>query len=197
MLKGIDISSYNGTSFNAECWDFYIIKATEGMTYYNPYCDRQYDMIHGSSDGRPDKNKLYGFYHYARPENNTPEEEAKWFLSKVGHHAGNCIYALDWEGTAEAYGIDWALRWLEYVYKQTGVKPLFYANENYVTRHHNFMQKLLQGDYGLWIAKYSSRKPNTGVYPFYAMWQYTSKPQDTNWFNGSKETFRKYCKVVR
>ena len=33
-------------------------------------------------------------------------------------------------------------------------------------------------------------------YPTYAIWQYTSTPFDLDYFNGTEEQFRKYCKKV-
>lgn len=190
MLKGCDISSYQGTSVNPRDYDFCMIKATEGASYYNPYCDRQYDMIKGDSSGQPCDDFLYGFYHYARPENNDPIAEVDNFLSKVGHHAGHCIYALDWEGEALKHGISWALEWLREVERRTGVKPLIYCQASY-TRN---LKPVLDEDYGLWVAHYGVDKPETGVYPFYAIWQYTSSPIDLNYFNGTREQFLKYCR---
>lgn len=192
MLLGIDISNHNAVNQPAyKAYDFVIMKASEGRTYKDPLLDQHYDYIHGSSDGKPDKNLLYGFYHYARPENNAnPKDEADNFLNLVSHHAGNCLYALDWEGIALTKSIIWARQWLDYVYKQTGVKPLFYCQSSYTKN----IQAILNGDYGLWVAHYGVQKPTVHTYPFYAMWQFSSSNGlDKNYFNGTIEMFKKYC----
>mgnify|MGYP002096341206 FL=1 len=104
MLSGIDISNHQAPMDYGDV-DFVIMKASEGKSYKDARLDQHYNNV---------GNKLYGFYHYARPDTgNTPEEEADWFLSLVEHHAGKCIFALDWEGKSlNNYRSDWALSWL-------------------------------------------------------------------------------------
>ena len=197
MLTIIDVSNWNRgkvdlSNLSKIGVDGAIMKATEGKTFKDKSLDYFYDELHGKKDGKPDKQKLYGFYHYARPDNgNTAEEEAENFLKYVGHHKGHCIYALDWEGKALKYQIDWAVKWLDYVYEKTGVKPLFYCQASYT----DMIKKIIDKDYGLWVAHYGTSKPYIGVYPFYAMWQYTSSKLDYNRFNGNKEVWKKYCEV--
>lgn len=192
MLRGIDISRHNAKMLpNFNDYDFVIMKATEGRTYKDPYLDIYYDLLHGKKDGQPDNKKLYGFYHYARPENNDWESEAKNFLKAVGHHAGHCLFILDWEGKALKHNISWALKWLNYVYAMTGVKPLIYTQASYTDR----LGCIAKNDYGLWVAHYNVKKPKTGAYKYYALWQFTDEPYDINYFNGTKEAFRKYCAV--
>ena len=199
MLKIIDVSNWQRGEIDLSRlaklgYDGVMMKATEGKTFKDKSLDYFYDQLHGRRDGKPDAEKLYGFYHYARPDNgNSPEEEAENFLDKVGHHVGYAMYALDWEGKALDYPIEWAIEWLDYVYKKTGVKPLLYVQGNQTP----YLQKVLNRDYGLWVAHYRVKKPNTGVYHFYAMWQYTDKPIDKNYFNGDETTWRKYCKGDR
>lgn len=193
MLKGIDVSRYQKTLKDFSKYDFVIIKATEGVTYTDPCLDQHYNNLHGSTDGKPDTKKLYGFYHFARPENNDAIAEAKHFLSKVGHHAGNALFVLDWEATALRYNISWAKKWMDYVYEQTGVRPLIYCSGSYTKN----LKPLLNANYGLWVAHYNVSKPTTGVYPTYALWQYTSKPLDMNYFNGTATQFKAYCKKVK
>ena len=193
MLRGIDVSRYQKNMKSFKGYDFVIIKATEGVTLKDVCLDQHYDTLHGSKDGKPDKNKLYGFYHYAHPENNTPEKEAEFFLSQVGHHKGHCLFALDWEGKALKCDIKWAITWLDYVFKKTGVRPLIYCQASYTKN----LAKVLKKNYGLWVAHYGVTKPNVKVYPSYAIWQYTSTPIDKNYFNGDEEQFRKYCSIVK
>lgn len=199
VLKIIDVSNWQRGEIDLSKldklgYDGVMMKATEGKTFKDKSLDYFYDQLHGKRDGKPDAEKVYGFYHYARPDNgNSPEEEAENFLDKVGHHTGYAMLALDWEGKALDYPIEWAIDWLDYVYKKTGVKPLLYVQGSQTP----YLQKVLNRDYGLWVAHYGVKKPNTGVYPFYAMWQYTDKPVDKNYFNGDETTWTKYCKGDR
>lgn len=195
MLQGIDISKWQKKLDRSYILDqdFVIMKATEGKGYKDPMLDEFYDLIHGSSDGKPDKEKLYGFYHYARPEICDPIPEAKNFLRRVGHHAGYAMYCLDWEGAAWKCDLNWALEWLEYVKSETGVKPLIYCSGSHTQK----LGFIYERDFGLWVAHWGVRKPEIGAYPFWALWQYNVNRNlnvDLDYFNGSENQFRKYCR---
>lgn len=206
MLKGIDISNHNYHYLQSRDWydilaaDFVIMKASEGVIYKDVCLDQYYNILHGSSDGKPDDEKLYGFYHYCRPEKyNSPIAEAKHFLSLVRHHAGHCIYALDVEGDAlrmsKEYLGAWVTIWLQTVKEDTGVTPLIYCSESTTDR---FEYPLEQTNCGLWVAKWAKNKPskkNIKPWDFYAIWQNgtTNGHLDTDVFNGSVDTFRAYC----
>ena len=185
MLKGIDISNYQKPrNVNYSAYDFYMIKASEGRTIKDSLLDTHYNNIAAH-------HKLYGFYHYAHPENNSMTVEAKRFLDLVGHHAGRCIYALDWEGRALKYGADKALEWLRYVYKATGVRPLFYTSASNTGRY----VKIFKENYGLWVAHYGVKRPSVRGWKTWAMWQYSdSHNLDKDYFNGNKKTWEAYCK---
>lgn len=196
MMTGIDISGWNKNLVTSELLhqqDFVMMKATEGKTGKDKCLDIYYDMLHGATDGKPDKDKCYGFYHYSRAEKWTAKEEAENFLNKVGHHAGEAIFALDWEGDALSQPWEKAREWLDYVYAKTGVRPIIYTSATNTPK----MQIILDGNYGLWVAHWGASKPKTGVYPFWAMWQYNVdrvRNLDLDKFNGTKETFKKYCR---
>ena len=139
-LYGVDISNYQrNVDYNA--YAFYIIKASEGRTYKDPMLDRHYNGVKATG-------KLYGFYHYARPENNNMRVEVDHFLNLVGAHVGKAVFALDWEGNALRYGADKALEWLDYFYARTGVRPLFYTSDSQTGRY----AKIAAKNYGLWDA---------------------------------------------
>ena len=105
---------------------------------------------------------------------------------------------MDWEEKALNYPIIWAKGWLDYIYKQTGVKPLIYCSAWYT----NKLAPIRDADYGLWVAHYTGMpKPNIGVYPFWAFWQYASPEHnstgqpcvcDYDYFNGSEAALRAY-----
>jgi lysozyme len=180
-LYGVDISSYQ-TRVDYTLWSFYMIKASEGRTLKDKMLDIHYNGVHA-------EDRLFGFYHYAHPENNDIVDEAKFFLDLVGRHAGHAVYALDWEGKALNYGPKTALRWLDYVYSVTKVRPLFYCSDSRTARY----AEIAKHDYGLWVAKYSSRGPAHIGWPFCAMWQYSAKDMDYDVFFGTPFTWKQYA----
>lgn len=190
MLYGCDLSHWNRTNdIKFDEQDFVILKATEGRSYKDKYTPKFYTDYTGNDYNNPSPDKLYGFYHYARPENNKPEIEANLFLKTIEPHIGNCMMALDVEGVALNY-ISWAEQWLDIIARETKIKPLIYIQGSATHK----LQSIYEKGYGLWVAHYTKKKPNKGVYPFYAMWQYTSTPFDKDKFNGTAEQFKLYCR---
>lgn len=205
VLNGIDISNHNNAYlrdrdyYDIMAADFVIMKATEGLKYKDSCLDHYYDILHGAKDGQPDPEKLYGFYHYARPDKyNSAAAEADHFLSAVGHHAGSALYALDVEGEAlsmaENYLNAWVLIWLERVYNKTGVRPIVYCSASETSRFHSAAAK----NYGLWCAKWSSKKPTKKEiepWALMAIWQNgtTGGRLDTDRFYGDHDQWRRYC----
>lgn len=185
MLKGIDVSNWQG-SMNFAGNDFVIMKASEGINFKDKMLDKHYNNVVASHIN------CYGFYHYARPDlGNTPESEADYFLSLVGHHAGKCLFVLDWEQESLNYSTEWALKWLRRVYQKTGVKPLIYlqASEEWTGKYQNIINE----DFGLWVAHWGVSKPDVRKWGVWALWQFTDTPLDTNYFNGDVNTWNKYC----
>lgn len=189
MIKGIDVSHWQtaGTVTKYKP-DFVIIKASEGRSYKDP-------LMAAHAKEAEDVGALLGFYHYARPENNTYKEDADNFISRVRPYLGRCILALDWEGKALSCSLDWALAWLKYVEQQTGVKPMFYCSISVC----QYCKCIADNGNGLWVARYNNDpgKPNGGRYTispwkFWAVHQYSSKPIDHDIFNGTKAQFKKY-----
>lgn len=202
-LQGIDISNNNyqylaGRDFyDIHAADFVIMKASEGKSYKDRNLDLYYNILHGSGDGRPDPEKLYGFYHYARPElGNSAVMEADNFLNKVFHHAGRAVYALDVEGDALKMPADhldfWSLLWLSEVYRQTGVKPLLYISTSNTSR----FPSCAAHDFGLWAASWGKKPTKKTISPWgiWAVWQKDDGGGrlDHDIFNGSADQFRKY-----
>ncbi len=204
MIKGVDISNHNLDYLSqinfAPLHDdtmITIMKASEGITYKDRYLDLYYNIIHGASNGAPDADRLYGFYHFARPEyGNTPMMEAYNFLRLVRHHAGYAVYALDVEGAAlsltQARLDKWVYEWCRIVFESTGVKPMIYCSESATKR----FPAAAEYDCGLWVAKWSDKKPKSiKPWDFYAIWQTgtTGGKLDVNIFNGDVAAWRKYC----
>lgn len=183
MLKGIDISEWQNISPTAyKNYDFVVIKATEGKTYDDP-------SMASHAQNALNNGQLIGFYHYARPENNTPEEEAEHFLRIVKPYIGKAILALDYEGKALKYGSAWAVKWLDLVFEQTGVRPLLYVQGGQVRNY----KEVMEGNYGLWVAHWGVDSPTIAPWSFYAMWQYRGDPLDLDLFNGDRKAWEAYA----
>ena len=184
MIKGYDFSHYQGETYqNYRDGDFYILKATEGIKFKDKKFNEMASYFRGICA------KAIGAYHYAHPEKNSWKKEADHFLKTVKSNLP-CVLALDWEGEALKCDIKWARAWLDYVFAQTGIRPLFYCQSSYVD---SVGDAIVSGGYGLWVARYTNiGKPKVGKWGKYAIWQKTSKPVDTDYFNGTLAGFLKY-----
>lgn len=203
-LKGIDISKWQtGIDLSKVDCDFVIVKATEGIGYVDRKCDSFYQQAKSLG-------KKLGFYHFARPRNDAVRE-AQYFYNNTKNYFGEAIPILDWEAENKS-DVAWAKRWLDEVYRLSGVKPVIYMSES-VANAYNW-SSVANADYGLWVAKYRDNNPdynynmaNAGKRPrvkwwkFYCMWQWTSTGRlngysgnlDCNVFYGDGTTWDKYA----
>jgi GH25 family lysozyme M1 (1,4-beta-N-acetylmuramidase) len=203
-LKGIDISKWQkGIDLSKVDCDFVIVKATEGIGYVDRKCDSFYQQAKRLG-------KKLGFYHFARPRNDAVRE-AQYFYNNTKNYFGEAIPILDWEAENKS-DVAWAKRWLDEVYRLSGVKPVIYMSES-VANAYNW-SSVANADYGLWVAKYRDKNPdynynmaNAGTRPrvkwwkFYCMWQWTSTGRlngysenlDCNVFYGDGTTWDKYA----
>lgn len=204
MLKGIDISNHQrGIDLSKIDCDFIIIKATEGKSFVDPSCDRFFQQALSLG-------KKLGIYHFANNSDNTPEQEADWFINNTKGYIGKAIPVLDWEDNVKS-DVAWALKWLQLVEKSYGCKPLIYMSESTVNSYD--WSSVANANYGLWVAKYrdknadynydmsnAGRNPAVRHWKFYALWQWTSSGRldgyngnlDCNVFYGDKEAWDKY-----
>lgn len=207
MIKGIDISNWNWSTLAVQDFaplhdpdSFVIMKATEGITFKDRAVDLYTTILKGYPDGGPAKGRLYGYYHYARPElNNDPVSEALNFWRVVGAHAGSAVFALDVEGNAFNLPADkldrWVLTWLQTIEGISGgVKPLVYCSASRTSA----FPSAAEGDYGLWVAKWSTRKPLRAEIKPWSLWAIWQKNTgggllDQDVFNGTAEQFLKYA----
>jgi lysozyme len=198
MIKGIDISTYQGPKVNfhdlKDNLDFVIIRSTYG----NGYKDSDFEI---NRDGARAVGLCIGFYHFAYPQYNTPEAEATWFTKTVSCLPGEIII-LDFE---EPYAnpVDWCKRFLDKCTSNMGFKPLLYINLS--TAKSFDWTPIIKAGYGLWLAHYDN---NNTIYeitqwPFIAFKQYWDKgnvagitPVDLDIFNGSVDQFKKYGNPV-
>ena len=185
-----DLSSHNSAAQRKkaikEC-DGVIIKATEGTSYVNPY-------MHECDGLASAYGKMVGFYHYARPENNPqPIVEVLHFISVVHPFIGKCPMFLDWEGAAVLSSQQWARDFLDLFYDITGVRMCVYCSESVCKKVGPYV---VDGNYGLWVAKYSNNKPNIAPWKIKLLWQYTSRPYDKSIMYGNEKTWEAYAKRV-
>lgn len=200
-MNGIDISTYQKSlDLSKIACDFVIVKATEGKTYTDPHFLQHIESARNLG-------KLLGFYHFARPENNTPHEEVLNFLASVTPYLGEGIPFLDWESSGKN-NTSWAKEWLDEFYQHTGVRPLIYMSES-VTKTYDWSK--VAPEYKLWVAKYrdyeidynydmsrAGNPPKVGYWTSYVMWQWTSSGRldgypnnlDCNLFYGTREDWQ-------
>lgn len=117
MLGFLDTSNWQG-GYNPALTgaDAVVVKATEGASYVDPYCDPIIQQAIAA--GMP-----WGFYHFAG--GGDPVAEAVRFINDCSGYFGSGIPVLDWEGDQD---VDWVNRFVETVHEQTGVWPWIYAN---------------------------------------------------------------------
>ena len=202
-LNGIDISNWQtGITLSAVPADFVIIKATEGTTYVSPVAYTQYQ-------GAKSAGRLLGVYHFATGVGAV--EEAKYFLSNIQGYLGEAILALDWGAGVVSQGVDYAKTFLDYVYNQTGIRPLIYMSKS-VTNAYDWSS--VSANYGLWVAQYADHSstgyqddPWTdskgyGSWTAPAMFQYSSHGKlngydgnlDLDKFYGDKTAWQAFAK---
>ena len=139
-MRGIDVGGSANKGFTVypvrNEIDFCIVKATEGRTFVNDYCDR---LVQECIDyGLP-----WGFYHYAR--NNDPVVEADWFVDNCINYFGCGIPCLDWE---EDQSVSWVNKFLQRVYDRTKVWCWVYGNA------WRFDQGKVLVECDRWVARY-------------------------------------------
>ena len=194
MLNGIDISNWQkdiDISKLSPIVDFIIVKATEGLTYVSPSCDKQVQATIKSD-------RLFGFYHFGR--NNDPIKEADFFIKNCKGYFYNGIPVLDWE---DNQSVEWVNKFVNRVYEKTGIWCWIYGNP------WRFNQGNVEKNCGRWIAQYPSTKPtvlnsNPGNHiktDGVVCWQFSSNGK-VDGYNGkldlnhaylTKENWKKYA----
>lgn len=175
-LKGIDISNWQ-KSLNlgrVSGIDFVVVKATEGLTFKDPYFKKFMGQAYRAK-------LLRGCYHFARPNDATAE--ADYFYKCVKKYLGKAVMVLDIEDTSIPDPSGWARRFAKRFYARSGVWPIIYVSSSYLRAYFqdddgNYLAKKC----GLWIAGYNKKYttyPNT-VCPYniapwdvLAMWQFS------------------------
>jgi len=185
-LNIVDLSNNNGSK-NLKDYpaDGYVFKATEGNYFVDKFCDQFVQQAIKA-------NKLFGVYHFMDGSN--WQQQADFFLKNITGYIGKGLLVLDYEMYGRQ-GTAIAKKWLDYVYEKTGVKPLVYTSVS-VTKEENWSEVVKAG-YGLWVADYTPPLDKIGYWPSVAMWQYTEKPYDKNYFYGDKKAWEAYAKSAK
>jgi lysozyme len=150
-MKGVDVHGDKGAidwrRVRAAGFEFAYLKATEGRTF---------DDARFSFNRRAAKaaGLTVGAYHFARPDNNTPESEVQHFLRIARPKRGELIPALDWETNPPT--ADWASRFLHALENAIGTPPAFYTFPDFLRRTGHF------GDFHRFPLWYSRFGPNDG-----------------------------------
>lgn len=194
MLKMVDVYSGSPRSYATQSGvDIVMIKATQGTSYVNPYCDQDYQAAKKAG-------KLLGVYHYLCGGN--PEAEARYFYKNIKGYLGKAVPAADWEANQNtSWGNrNYVRRFVNEFHKLSGVWPLIYVQSSALNQVANCAK-----DCGLWIASYPSMnwhswsipnmKVNTAPWPTYTIWQFTGDNMDRNLVNTTKEGWKKLAKA--
>lgn len=177
MIKGIDVSAYNGWPFSLETRkyyadsDFIIIKATQGLSYL-------YEDFKAIADKALADHKLIGFYHYAG--GNDPAKEAEYFYNTISMYSGRAIPCIDFENYQNSAYNDknWCRKFVERYHDLSGVWPMVYVSAAARDRVSNCADVC-----ALWVAGYprigyKAFEAPTFVYSVdpwntYSVWQFT------------------------
>jgi lysozyme len=174
---------------------FAFIKATEGVSYTNPYFASDWQAAR-------DVGLIRGAYHYARPSVGTAELQAQRLVAVAGpaQALGELAPVLDLEVTGGLSPDElstWAQEFLDEVRRLTGRTAIVYT-------YPNFWRDAMAGTtaftgHPLWIASYTSAPvPRMPAWPSWTFWQYTARGSvagvvgrvDLNRFNGGLADLR-------
>lgn len=183
----IDVSSWQtGINVTTTGVEIVVAKATEGVGYVNPDCDRVVQDALAAGQG-------VGVYHFAHTENSAVSE-ANYFIDHTRGYIGKGIVPiLDWEPSAP-WDTGWALTWLRTVEAAWGTKPIIYTYQ-YVENSYDW-SNVVSENYGLWIASYTLNdtpiygfnppavQPTLRNWPFAVAWQYTANGHVNGWAGG-------------
>lgn len=193
VLYGADVSSYQG-KFNIGTLDFIIAKATEGVSYINPYCDYVIQQA-------IKKKKPWGFYHYFTGAGY--KQEVDYYLENTWKGYGKKGLPLfDWErGSNKAFGNGTYLNnAVDYFHDRTGVWPVIYCTAEAAR---SLSSTGIFKNCALWCAGYPYNNGSWKVPPFIyqlpkgvtmILWQFdAANGLDKNIAYIDAKTWAKYC----
>ncbi|WP_435173314.1 glycoside hydrolase family 25 protein [Actinacidiphila sp. bgisy145] len=158
-VKGIDVASYQSSTFSTSGLAFVWVKCTEGTGYVNPRYSAQ--IAHARAAGA-----VVGHYHFVRP--GSMSAQLAYFLAHADLRAGDML-CLDWEDT----GVSCADKdtWIKAAQaKQPTHRVLLYCNLDFWLHRDTTS---FAGD-GLWIADPSATAGSPRITHPWVMHQYSS-----------------------
>lgn len=179
MLRGVDVSNWQGGLQIPEDLDFVVFKATEGLSFTDKYMKDFHNQTVKNG-------QLFGFYHYAKGYD--PIAEADFFIGETQDYFGYGIPVLDYEESS--INVNWCEAFLNRVHDVTDVWPLIYVQASWVDK---FNDSWIPEKCGLWLAGYPDLRENfTDEAPPYdispwgivALWQFTSNIRIEGWNSG-------------
>lgn len=198
-ILGIDVASYQG---NVD-WKYYksigkqftYVKATEGVSYRNPYFGSQYTGAY--------KAGLYhGAYHFATPNGASGAAQADYFVAHGGGWSrdGRTLpgvldieynpYGSTCYGLSNQAMVTWVKSFTTEYKKRTKRDAVIYSTTDWWTRCTGNSSAFSTTN-PLWIARYSS---SAGTLPhkwgYYTFWQYSATGIDQDTFNGSSSRLK-------
>jgi GH25 family lysozyme M1 (1,4-beta-N-acetylmuramidase) len=205
---GPDVSSWQHIDGRMINWfqvkasgnNFAMVKATEGLSYINPYFVPDSLLMRAAGVAR-------GTYHFARPEL-PPEPQATLYAGVVLGQNGplDLPPVLDLEksgGLRPGALVDWTHRYLDTVQALTGRVPIIYT--------YPYFWRTAMADsgeftrYPLWIADYRGNdQPEVpGGWPTWTFWQTTDAgsipgiagPTDIDVYNSAAGDFAEYANM--
>ena len=193
-VQGIDVSSHQGY-VNWQYWwgkgkRFAYIKATEGLSYRNPYFSSQY--LGSYSVGM-----IRGAYHFARPSSSSGATQADYFARSGGAWSrdGRTLpgvldieynpYGRTCYGLSQTQMVAWIKSFTTRYLYRTGRSAVIYTTYDWWSRCTGNSAAFNKTN-RMWVARYASTVGSIpGGRPSHTFWQYTSSPLDQNRFNGS------------
>jgi hypothetical protein len=159
MITGVDVSSYQDSTYDISGQSFAIVKATESTDYTNPEYTAQ--VAHARNAGL-----VVGHYHYLSASGDAAAEFV--YFASVARVVEGDIIALDWEASdATAGARDVWLNAAQAHFPQN--KVILYCDVDYWVNH----DPTHSAADGLWIADYSGgSRPN--ISQPWVFWQYSS-----------------------
>lgn len=172
MLKGIDISSYQGDVDFAKmrasgAVSFVYAKATEGTAFADDHFQRYHDECKAA--GIP-----FGAYHFLRFDQD-PAFQAAWFAAQINGRSGVLAPMVDVEQANNSGGLaDKLARFLTVLKEHIDTQPIIYTGWN-------FWNTAMEGSDGfsghrLWVAAYNNddAPPIPTGWKDWTLWQHSS-----------------------
>lgn len=175
MIRGIDVSHHNPNPDFAKAKEagiaFVYVKATEGKTYRDP--QYQSHALNALKAGLH-----VGFYHFARPDNNKPEDEVKNFVDAISSFKYDLLPVLDLEvsvAMSDNALYEWVKSFIDGVKAKTGHNVMLYTGLHYLNNK-PALKKLASDGVPLWIAAYRPVAPEVNGWDW-VIWQYNDQEQ--------------------